>query len=165
MTEGDGWAPVSLFPSLCRRIVVGIAGAHQAIRLVYLLHIKRHSTLPLGDPISTSIIGSGLRQASGAESSIALPPVYLWSAAMPTYRLYAITSECHIAGPPTIINCQDDPAALLAAKQALKGQTVEIWNGPRLVARLKPENVASAAASGGRGRLDRGREGSVSAGV
>ena len=60
---------------------------------------------------------------------------------MPSYRLYTLTSECHIAGPPNIVYCQDDQAAVVGAKQALDGRAIEIWNGSRLVARLNPENA------------------------
>jgi hypothetical protein len=60
---------------------------------------------------------------------------------MPTYRLYTLTSECHIAGPPNIVDCYDDQAAVVRAKQALDGHSIEIWNGSRLVGRLNPESA------------------------
>jgi hypothetical protein len=60
---------------------------------------------------------------------------------MPTYRLYTLTSECHIAGPPNIVDCYDDQAAVVRAKQALDGHSIEIRNGSRLVGRLNPESA------------------------
>jgi hypothetical protein len=60
---------------------------------------------------------------------------------MPSYRLYTLTSECHITSPPNIVDCKDDQAAVVGAKQALDGRAIEIWNGSRLVARLNPENA------------------------
>jgi hypothetical protein len=60
---------------------------------------------------------------------------------MPTYRLYILTSECHIAGPPNIVDCYDDRAAVVRAKQALDGHSIEIWNGSRLVGRLNSESA------------------------
>jgi hypothetical protein len=55
---------------------------------------------------------------------------------------YTVTSECHIAGPPNAVDYQDDQAAVIGTKQALDGQSIEIWNGSRLVARLNPQNGA-----------------------
>jgi hypothetical protein len=60
---------------------------------------------------------------------------------MPIYRLYALTSECHFGGPPNIVDCRDDQAAVVRAKQSLDGRSIEIWNGSRLVARLSPESA------------------------
>jgi hypothetical protein len=58
---------------------------------------------------------------------------------VPSYRLYTVASECRIAGPPKIVDYQDDQAAVVGAKRALDGHSIEIWNGSRLVARLHPK--------------------------
>jgi hypothetical protein len=57
---------------------------------------------------------------------------------MRAYRVYSITQEKHISGPPAILECDDDHQALERAKRLFKGQALEIWDGGRQVARLEP---------------------------
>ena len=57
---------------------------------------------------------------------------------MHDYRVYLIDKNGHIGGPPTILKCPDDQAAVEQAKQYLDGRAVEIWDGARRVAHFDP---------------------------
>jgi hypothetical protein len=67
-----------------------------------------------------------------------LPPVNGRGAQMPEYRIYTIDGNGHIAGPPSIIVVPDDQAAREKAKQGLDGHTIEVWIGPRRIAKFDP---------------------------
>jgi hypothetical protein len=56
---------------------------------------------------------------------------------MPDYRLYTLKNDGHIAGPPKILQCADDQEAIAEAKKLLDGLDIEIWQGARVVIRLK----------------------------
>ena len=58
---------------------------------------------------------------------------------MKQYRLYRIQSTNRVGGPPDIVECPDDAEAVHQASQIIDGQTVEIWESARLVARLEAE--------------------------
>jgi hypothetical protein len=83
------------------------------------------------------ITDNGFSQASATESSVALPPA-TGSAAMPEYRIYAMSKDNRIAGPATEIICDSDDEAITAAKVSMDGLDLEIWQGGRVVIRLKP---------------------------
>jgi hypothetical protein len=55
---------------------------------------------------------------------------------MRAYRIYVVTKEGRIAGPPQVIECADDQEAMGKAVQHTNGKAVELWNGARLVARF-----------------------------
>jgi hypothetical protein len=57
---------------------------------------------------------------------------------MPTYRVYLIGRDQHIAGPPKVFECSDDDEVVYKAKQILDGHALEIWDGARHVGRLEP---------------------------
>ena len=59
---------------------------------------------------------------------------------MPVYRFYYLDSAGHIAGPPTIGDFADDRAAGEAAKALVNEKAIEIWEGPRVVARIAPKH-------------------------
>lgn len=59
--------------------------------------------------------------------------------AMTAYRLYFVGSDGHIAGPPEVVECADDQAAIEAAKQLLDGKAIEVWDKARIVIRLDPK--------------------------
>jgi hypothetical protein len=52
---------------------------------------------------------------------------------MTDYRVYKLDSST--TGPPLIVYCEDDDAALIIAKRAMAGEghTIEIWNGGRRI--------------------------------
>lgn len=60
--------------------------------------------------------------------------------AVPAYRLYVLSSDGHITGPPDIIECEDDRGAIETAKQLLDGKTIEVWDGKQLIIRVEPNN-------------------------
>jgi hypothetical protein len=52
------------------------------------------------------------------------------------YRVYVLSDDGHISGPPHVIECEDDQEAVGRAAQYTNGRTVELWNGSRLIARF-----------------------------
>jgi hypothetical protein len=58
---------------------------------------------------------------------------------MPEYRFYAIRKDGYIDGPPTDHTAPDDHSAVTVAKQRINGNDIEIWQGPRLVAYVVPD--------------------------
>jgi hypothetical protein len=61
---------------------------------------------------------------------------------MPDYRVYALNKAGRIAGAPTVITCDEDQAAIEAAKLLIAEQEIEVWEGARIVARIEPDKVA-----------------------
>ena len=61
---------------------------------------------------------------------------------MPEYRVYRITHGNAVAGPPTILECTSDRAAVIEAKKLLNGLDLEVWEGSRVVSRLKSKDAA-----------------------
>jgi hypothetical protein len=55
---------------------------------------------------------------------------------MSHYRIYTISSEGSITGPPRVVECNDDLEAVEKAKQVLSGEDIELWQGSRFVVRL-----------------------------
>ena len=51
--------------------------------------------------------------------------------------IYMLTDGNKIAGPPEEVICDDDRQAIQHAKQLLGGHDVEVWQGARVVTRLK----------------------------
>ena len=57
---------------------------------------------------------------------------------MPAYRAYVLGDDQHLAWvPPTIITARDDADAIEQAKKLVDGHDIEVWDGPRQVARLE----------------------------
>ena len=56
---------------------------------------------------------------------------------MPSYRLYKLRDADRIVGPPTVIECDSDAEVIAKAKAMLDGLDIEVWDGPRVVIRLK----------------------------
>jgi hypothetical protein len=46
---------------------------------------------------------------------------------MPDYRFYYLGKDGRVAGPPKVVDCNDDEAAAEEAKQFLDGRVIEIW--------------------------------------
>jgi hypothetical protein len=59
---------------------------------------------------------------------------------MPHYRVYFITDDGHIAGPPHV-ECADEQEAIGKAAQAANGKIVELWSGPRLIVRFPKDET------------------------
>lgn len=56
------------------------------------------------------------------------------------YRVYSLDPAGHIALAQDV-QCQDDLEALSWAEQAAAHESVEVWQGARLVAKVKPGNA------------------------
>jgi hypothetical protein len=54
------------------------------------------------------------------------------------YRVYTLGEDGRVAGPPHLIECDDDSAAMREAQRILNDRVLEIWNLTRLVAKLEP---------------------------
>jgi hypothetical protein len=57
---------------------------------------------------------------------------------MPMYRIYLLGADGHIVAPPIVAECDDDAAAVAAARDHKHQHTVEIWQSSRKVATIKP---------------------------
>jgi hypothetical protein len=57
---------------------------------------------------------------------------------MVDYRVYTVDGDGHIVKSTPLI-CDDDVQAVEQAREISKGDTLEIWSGDRLVARLSAE--------------------------
>ena len=59
---------------------------------------------------------------------------------MPDYRIYALDPEGRVLGPPRIITCDTDHAAIQEATQLHAHdleEYLEVWDGTRLVRQIK----------------------------
>jgi hypothetical protein len=50
-----------------------------------------------------------------------------------------VDPDGHVGGPPAIIECADDHAAIEAAKALVNGNAIEVWDRMRRVIRLEPK--------------------------
>ena len=58
------------------------------------------------------------------------------------YRVFTFDEDTHVVGVPTIVEAENDQAAIEAAKQLLDGHALEVWQLNRRVARLEPNSIA-----------------------
>jgi hypothetical protein len=56
---------------------------------------------------------------------------------MPNYRIYVVDVDGHITGPPVVVTFDTDRAAIEQARQLVGDKDIELWEGPRLVKRIK----------------------------
>lgn len=54
-----------------------------------------------------------------------------------TYRAYHVDEHGHFRGVPQILSAETDEDAIAHVKQLLDGYDVELWEGGRLVTKLK----------------------------
>jgi len=59
---------------------------------------------------------------------------------MAYYRIYKLSPDDHIAGPPDEMECASDQEVITHAEQQLNGSAVEVWEGARIVIRLQPQD-------------------------
>jgi len=57
---------------------------------------------------------------------------------MCAYRIYELTADDHVAGPPLTIDCPDDATAVERAKERLIHRIIEVWAKDRCVIRMHP---------------------------
>ena len=62
-----------------------------------------------------------------------------WEQVIADYRIYLITKDNHIACAPVKIDCDNDLIAVQQSQKLLAGQDIQLWEGRRLVTRLKAE--------------------------
>ena len=61
---------------------------------------------------------------------------------MPDYRIYSMTQDNHIAATPVTTVCEDDRTAVQHSQKLLDRNDIQLWQGRRLVTRLKAQLVA-----------------------
>jgi hypothetical protein len=61
---------------------------------------------------------------------------------MPDYRVYLITEDNHIASAPLKIAVENDSGAIRQSRKLLNRHDIQLWEGRRLVTRLKGKCVA-----------------------
>jgi hypothetical protein len=57
---------------------------------------------------------------------------------MVAYRIFTLDNDGRIKGPPTIVRCGSDIAAVAEAQLLLDGKAIEVWQEARLVVHLDP---------------------------
>jgi hypothetical protein len=57
---------------------------------------------------------------------------------MPEYRFFTLKRGNQIVAPPDVVECASDREAIDEAKKFLDSLDVEVWEGKRIVARLRP---------------------------
>jgi hypothetical protein len=85
-----------------------------------------------------------------AESSVTLPPE-IGARTVPTYRIYQNSPDNRIVGHSFEVEFASDWEVVEHAKVQMDGLDIEVWDGPRVVTRLKSNEKLKAA--------DRRREG------
>jgi len=49
------------------------------------------------------------------------------------YRFYKLDRNDRVDGPPQVVKCADDDAALIEARNYVDGRAIEIWRGNKRV--------------------------------
>ena len=57
---------------------------------------------------------------------------------MAVYRVYRLRDDGRISGPPHVIDCRDDEAAMRETRRLLAGYVCEVWDLARFVGRIDP---------------------------
>jgi hypothetical protein len=57
---------------------------------------------------------------------------------MREYRIFRLDASGNIVGPSKIITCEDDQEVMNKVRQVIGDETIEIWEGPRRVATIRP---------------------------
>jgi hypothetical protein len=55
---------------------------------------------------------------------------------LPDYRIYTLKDGGHIGQPADIVTVENDQEAIAHATKLINGNDLEIWDGPRPVARI-----------------------------
>jgi hypothetical protein len=61
---------------------------------------------------------------------------------MPDYRIYVVTEDNHIASAPLKIAFDNDSSAVRQSRKLLNRHDIQLWEGRRLVTRLKGKCIA-----------------------
>jgi phytoene/squalene synthetase len=54
------------------------------------------------------------------------------------YRVFLLDDEGHVSQVPQMVRCATDDEAARRARQLQQHQTVEVWQGARLVIKIAP---------------------------
>jgi hypothetical protein len=57
---------------------------------------------------------------------------------MTIYRVYKLREDGRVSGPPHVVDCRDDDAAMQEARGLLQGHVREVWDLARFVGRIEP---------------------------
>jgi hypothetical protein len=58
---------------------------------------------------------------------------------MPCYRAYPVSNNHQVAPAPSVaITCENEQDGLRQAQKLVDDFDIELWDGPRFIARLKP---------------------------
>jgi hypothetical protein len=57
---------------------------------------------------------------------------------LPIYRIYLLEAGGHVTRPALEVECADDAAARQAAQACGHNETVEVWEGRRMVFQILP---------------------------
>jgi hypothetical protein len=57
---------------------------------------------------------------------------------MREYRIFRLDDAGSILGPSKLIKCENDQEVIKKVQEAMSGETMEIWEGPRRVATNRP---------------------------
>ncbi len=57
---------------------------------------------------------------------------------MTVYRVYKLREDGRVSGPPHVVDCRDDEAAMREAHDLLDGHVCEVWDLARFVGRIEP---------------------------
>jgi len=56
------------------------------------------------------------------------------------YRFYKIDRNDHIDGPPHVLECEDDDAALIEARKFVDRHAIEIWRDSKRVGLIRADD-------------------------
>lgn len=59
---------------------------------------------------------------------------------MIAYRIYMLDRDNRVSGPPQIIECEDDDAALIEARRFVDGHAIEIWRNDARIGSIPADN-------------------------
>jgi hypothetical protein len=72
----------------------------------------------------------------GLRDTIALPLTR--EVPVPSFRAYPISNNRKVAASaPVVIDCENDEDGIRQAQQLVSDNDIELWDGPRFIARLK----------------------------
>ena len=58
---------------------------------------------------------------------------------LPSFRAYPVSKNRKVAAAPSVvIVCENEQDGLQQAQQLVNEDDIELWDGPRFIARLKP---------------------------
>jgi hypothetical protein len=59
---------------------------------------------------------------------------------MPEYRIFRLDEAGKLLGPSKTVICDNDQEAIRKVREALGGEVIEIWQGSRRIATVRPND-------------------------